>query len=163
MNKLKENRKLGILVFISIAWIAVIFSFSLQSGDESGKLSGGIVAWFVGLFFPEDFTHIELVHFLVRKAAHFTEYFILGVLLSLTVREAKWKRILLAPWIMGTCVACCDETIQLFSEGRAGMITDVMLDSSGVFIGCVVLALSMLLVKKFNRKKTCYAIRYERR
>lgn len=148
MNQLKENRKLRWLTCLSIVWIMVIFSFSLQSGDESGKLSSGIVAWIVGLFFPEDFTHIELVHFLVRKAAHFTEYFILGVLLSLTVREAKWKRLLLAPWIMGTCVACCDETIQLFSEGRAGMITDAMLDSSGVFTGCVVLMLVLMFIDK---------------
>lgn len=151
MNQLKQNRKLRWLTAISIVWIIVIFSFSLQSGDESGKLSGGIVAWIVSLFFPEDFAHIELVHFLVRKAAHFTEYFILGVLLSLTVREAKWKRVLLAPWILGTLVACCDETIQLFSDGRAGQITDVMLDSSGVFTGCIML---MLMLLWWSRKKT---------
>ena len=148
MNQLKQNRKLRWLTVISIVWIIVIFSFSLQSGDESGKLSGGIVAWIVSLFFPEDFAHIELVHFLVRKAAHFTEYFILGVLLSLTVREAKWKRVLLAPWILGTLVACCDETIQLFSDGRAGQITDVMLDSSGVLTGCVLVILVVLYLKQ---------------
>lgn len=144
MNQLKQNRKLMRLTIITILWILVIFSFSFQSGEESGKLSGGIVAWVVGLFFPEDFAHIELVHFLVRKAAHFTEYFILGILLSLTVREAKWNRPLLKSWALGTMVACCDETIQLFSDGRAGMITDVMLDSSGVFTGCAVLTLGVL-------------------
>lgn len=150
MNKMKQNSKLSKLTLLSIVWIIVIFSFSLQSGEESGELSGGIVAWIVGLFFPEDFTHIELVHFLVRKAAHFTEYFILGVLLSLTVREAKWKKVLLAPWVLGTLVASCDETIQLFSDGRAGQITDVMLDSSGVFTGCMIL---MMVVSYLNRKR----------
>ena len=153
MNTFKENPKLRWLTLFSILWIMVIFSFSLQNGEESGKLSGGIVAWFVGLFFPEDFAHIELVHFLVRKAAHFTEYFILGNLLSLTVREAKWKKVLLAPWLMGTMVACCDETIQLFSDGRAGQITDVMIDSSGVFTGCVILALLLALLERRNRRQ----------
>ena len=148
MNQLKQNKKLRWLAVSSILWIMVIFSFSLQSGDESGKLSGGIVAWIVSLFFPEDFAHIELVHFLVRKAAHFTEYFILGNLLSLTIREAKWNRVMLAPWVMGTIVACCDETIQLFSEGRAGQITDVMLDSSGVLTGCAVLALIVMILSR---------------
>ena len=152
MDKLKQNSKLLRLTIFTILWIMVIFSFSLQSGDESGKLSGGIVAWVVSLFFPEDFTHIELVHFLVRKAAHFTEYFILGVLLSLTGREAKWKKVLLLPWALGTVVASCDETRQLFSDGRAGQITDVMLDSSGVFTGCVILA---LVVTYFNKKRAC--------
>lgn len=152
MHLLKQNPKLRWLTLFSILWVVVIFSFSMQSGDESGKLSGGIVAWFVGLFFPEDFAHIELVHFLVRKAAHFTEYFILGTLLSLTVREAKWQRVLLSPWLMGTVVACCDETIQLFSDGRAGQITDVMIDSSGVFTGCVILAVILALLEKNRRQ-----------
>lgn len=151
MSKFKQNPKLTKLTLLSIVWIIVIFSFSLQSGEESGELSGGIVAWIVGLFFPEDFTHIELVHFLVRKAAHFTEYFILGVLLSLTVREAKWKKVLLVPWVLGTLVASCDETIQLFSDGRAGQVTDVMLDSSGVFTGCMILTLIVLYL---DRKRT---------
>ena len=150
MNQLKQNPKLAKFTLLSIVWILVIFSFSLQNGEESGALSGGIVAWIVGLFFPEDFTHIELVHFLVRKAAHFTEYFILGVLLSLTVREAKWKKVLLAPWVLGTLVASCDETIQLFSDGRAGQVTDVMLDSSGVFTGCMILT---LVVAYLDRKR----------
>lgn len=146
MNKLKQNPKLAKLVLLCIVWIIVIFSFSLQSGEESGRLSSGIVAWIVGLFFPEDFAHIELVHYLVRKAAHFTEYFILGVLLSLTVREAKLSRGGLKAWAMGTCVACCDESIQLFSDGRAGQITDVMLDSSGVLTGCMIFVLCMRFV-----------------
>lgn len=151
MNQLKQNPKLLKWTILSIAWIMIIFSFSLQNGDESGKLSGGIVAWVVDLLFPEDFAHVELVHFLIRKAAHFTEYFILGVLLSMTVREANWTRPLLKPWILGTLVACCDETIQLFSEGRAGMITDVMLDSSGVLTGCVIMT---FLVLYFGKKRT---------
>ena len=153
MNQLKQNKKLRWLAVSSILWIMVIFSFSLQSGEESGKLSGGIVAWFVGLFFSEDFEHLELVHFFIRKGAHFTEYFILGNLLSLTVREAKWKKVLLAPWLMGTMVACCDETIQLFSDGRAGQITDVMLDSSGVLTGCVILTLVLALLERRNRRE----------
>lgn len=151
MNQLKQNPKLLKWTILSIVWIMIIFSFSLQNGDESGKLSGGIVAWVVDLLFPEDFAHVELVHFLIRKAAHFTEYFILGVLLSMTVREANWTRPLLKPWILGTLVACCDETIQLFSEGRAGMITDVMLDSSGVLTGCVIMT---FLVLYFGKKRT---------
>ena len=151
MNRLKKTSKLTKLIAITLIWIVVIFSFSLQNGDESGKLSGGIVAWLVEVVFPEDFAHVELVHFLVRKAAHFTEYFILGVLISLTVREAKWSRPLLKAWALGTCVACCDETIQLFSDGRAGQVTDVMLDSSGVLTGCVILVLWLLF---WNRKYT---------
>lgn len=69
--------------------------------------------------------------------AHFTEYFVLGVLLSATVRETRCKRHILLPWGIGTIVAACDETIQLFSNGRSGQISDVILDSAGVVCGCI--------------------------
>ena len=139
MKNLKQNPKLLKLSIFTALWIGVIFSFSLQNGDESGKLSGGIVAWLVDWVFPDDFAHVELAHFLIRKAAHFTEYFILGILMSLTIREAKWNLSWLKAWMLGTGAACCDETIQLFSDGRAGQITDVMLDSSGVLTGCILI------------------------
>ena len=138
-NKNKQNIKLIVLACLTFLWILIIFSFSLQNGEESSQLSGGVVAWIVELICPEDFAHTELLEFFIRKAAHFTEYFILGGLLSVTVREAKWSKPVLLPWGLGTVVACCDETIQLFSDGRAGQITDVMLDSSGVLVGCVVI------------------------
>lgn len=59
--------------------------------------------------------------------------------MSLTVRQTKCRKPLLIPWVLGTIVAGCDETIQLFSDGRAGRIADVLLDSSGVLVGCVIL------------------------
>jgi len=47
-------------------------------------------------------------------------------------------------------VACCDETIQLFSDGRAGAIVDVMLDSSGVLCGCALLYLLFNKIKPYD-------------
>ena len=135
----KQNTKLIVLICLTILWILVIFSFSLQSGPESSQLSGGIVAWIVELICPENFAYTQELEFFIRKMAHFTEYFILGSLLSMTVHEARWRRQVLTPWGLGTLVACCDETIQLFSDGRAGQIMDVVLDSSGVLVGCMIL------------------------
>ena len=135
------NKKLVRFSVLTVLWVMVIFSFSLQNGEESGQLSGGIVAWIIEVFLPSDFAYVDLLGMLVRKAAHFTEYFILGILTSLTVCETRCTRTMLAAWTIGTLVACCDETIQLFSDGRAGQITDVMLDSSGVLCGCILLHL----------------------
>lgn len=97
---------------------------------------------------PDGFEHTELLETIIRKGAHFTEYFILGMLMSQTVKEAKSKRRVLLPWVAGTLVACCDETIQLFSDGRAGRVADVLLDSSGVLCGCVLLYLLLKEVKE---------------
>lgn len=144
------NKKLVRFSILTFLWIMVIFSFSLQNGEESSQLSGGIVAWIMEVLLPADFPYTDMLGFLVRKAAHFTEYFILGILNSLTMRETRWTHTMSAAWIMGTIVACCDETIQLFSDGRAGQITDVMLDSSGVLCGCVLLH---MILKHMVRKK----------
>lgn len=136
---MKYNKRFFLFLGLTILWILFIFSFSMQTGEESSEISGGIVERIVALIFSSNFQHADMLEHLIRKAAHFTEYFILGVFASLTVRETKCKRQFFAPWMIGTLVACCDETIQLFSNGRSGQVTDVMLDSAGVLCGCVVL------------------------
>lgn len=149
MSVKKNSNKTQSIIYLilSIAWVCVIFSFSLQSGEESSQLSGGIVARLVAWLAPEGFAQADLLESILRKCAHFAEYFILGSLLSQTICSMKGNRSLLFPWIIGTIVACGDETIQLFSNGRSGQITDVLLDSSGVFAGC------LLLYVLFKQKK----------
>lgn len=147
---MKPNKRSIIFLILTIVWICVIFSFSMQNGEASSQLSGGIVAYLVDWICPDGFKHTDLLETIIRKGTHFTEYFILGMLISQTVKEAKSKRKVLLPWIAGTLVACCDETIQLFSDGRAGALVDVLLDSSGVFCGCVLL---YILYNRFSRNK----------
>ncbi len=48
----------------------------------------------------------------------------------------------------GLATAVCDETIQLNVEGRAGMITDVLLDFSGVIFGTLIMLFIFLIYKK---------------
>ena len=69
---------------LSLIWGLFIFSQSIKTGAVSEQMSMGIVSW-IAQFFHID---AELLHVLVRKGAHFGEYLLLGVLLSLTMREA---------------------------------------------------------------------------
>ena len=48
----------------------------------------------------------------------------------------------------GLATAVCDETIQLNVEGRAGMITDVLLDFSGAIFGTLIMLFIFLIYKK---------------
>ena len=48
----------------------------------------------------------------------------------------------------GLATAVCDETIQLNVEGRAGMITDALLDFSGVIFGTLIMLFIFLIYKK---------------
>ncbi|MBR2045161.1 MAG: VanZ family protein [Agathobacter sp.] len=148
----KISKKFILWLVLSILWTLFIFSFSMQTGEESAELSGGIVSRLIESFFGAGFAYASALEHLIRKTAHFSEYFVLGVLLSATVRETRCKRQVLVPWFIGTLVAACDETIQLFSNGRSAQVTDVMLDSAGVFCGCLIF--SFLYNKVLNYIKS---------
>ncbi len=64
-----------------LGWMIVIFLFSHQTGQQSSESSGLVEKLFsIFPFLPDQILGVEL-HFLIRKAAHFTEYFILYLLM----------------------------------------------------------------------------------
>ena len=123
---------------LTVAWIIFIFSFSMQSGEESSQISGGIVSQVLAVLFPQGFAYAEQLEFFIRKLAHFTEYFILGVLVLQTLKQTKCTKQVIVGVLICVLVASCDETIQLFSGGRSGKLADVVLDSVGAWCGVVV-------------------------
>jgi VanZ family protein len=91
-----------------VLWAAVIFAFS-----SVPSLSSGLGTW----------------DLLLRKAAHLTEYAILGALLV---------RALGRPWLailLGAVYAASDEIHQHFVRGRHGVWYDVVIDTVGVTVG----------------------------
>lgn len=122
-----------------LAWMLIIFLFSHQVADESAEYSR-LAIWLLQVL-GIDLTEIAKGNatFIVRKAAHITEYFIL-CLLALNVAKHKW----LAPnfyfiaMIFSILYACSDEFHQTFIQGRVGCIQDVGVDSIGVLIGGIV-------------------------
>lgn len=149
------KNKRFIFITITLIWTAVIFSFSLQSGEVSGDLSGSVLEALLGFFLPgvlESPEKLELFHLILRKCAHFTEFMILGVLSSIALKHMKvgYKNII----GVGYCVliASLDETLQLFVSGRAGRVQDVLLDSAGALVGILVVFICFK-VTKCNLKK----------
>ena len=86
-----------------------------------------------------------LTDYLIRKAAHFTEYAVLGALLfgAAGVRHGLWF-----PPCFGLLAALLDETVQLFAAGRSGQISDVWLDLAGFLTGWIVIALIATCLRK---------------
>jgi len=133
---------------MTLLWVAVIFSFSLQPGEVSGDISGSflrkVLEWFApGVFeqletMPQE--QLELWHTVLRKCAHFTEFAVLGVLCSLTLLQTKVSRRGLSAMAFCFAVAASDETLQLFVDGRAGRVMDVMIDGTGALVGIGVVA-----------------------
>lgn len=79
----------------------------------------------------------QLLSFLIRKAAHFTEFFILGVLIKQSAFDLKNT----IPLYLACLVPVIDETVQSFIPGRAMAITDMFIDLSGILFGFLIMNL----------------------
>ena len=75
----------------------LIFSLSAETAETSSKTSGGFVSVIINILFPDfeelsENTQLELretFQFIIRKAAHFTIYTILGGLAFLSIFTYK--------------------------------------------------------------------------
>ncbi len=140
-----------------IVCMGIIFMFSTDSSTESTKKSDLVIVKISETFLGRKLTTNESVEYIdkfvviVRKGAHFTIYFILGLLLLSFIKEFRvlnYKSLLLAI-IIAFLYACSDEVHQLFVNGRSGKILDVLLDTLGAMVGC----LTYLGFYKIRRKK----------
>ena len=91
----------------------------------------------------------------MRKIAHFTEYFIFGILLLTTLRlyVDKIREKIFNILFIGLAVPVIDEFIQLFVDGRGGEIRDVIIDFSGVLTGMLLSFLIIRLVLNIKENK----------
>lgn len=132
-----------------IVWMIIIFLFSQQSGEVSSEQSRFVVYIFNSLGINLDSTLGEMSTFLVRKAAHFSEYFILGLLAYNVLRdEFKFKISLVIAVLIVFLYACSDELHQAFIPGRGPAFRDVLIDTSGGVTSTLVIYLRKLLKNK---------------
>ncbi|SCK04643.1 Predicted integral membrane protein [uncultured Clostridium sp.] len=134
-----RNKRLLIGWISLLFWIGLIFYMSNQPGDVSSKQSGLVLKLFqiMGIDLNKELG--ELATFIVRKAAHFTEYFIL-YLLAINVMKYYFdiKRAILYAFIFSIFYACTDEIHQYFIPGRAMAFKDVLIDSSGALLAMII-------------------------
>ena len=116
----------------AIDWLPVIlwglFIFSMSTSSLSSLNTSRFIEPMLKWLFPlASKETISLLHALVRKSAHFTEY---AVLFWLLFRGPMAGRPYLA---LGVCViyALLDEGHQIFVPGRTPSLWDVALDSTG--------------------------------
>ena len=144
MDKGRKKNLCTVLILLNLAFI---WGNSLVTGEDSGALSGGIVAW-INAFLGLDEAGAELLHHLIRKAAHFTEFACLGALLGWSCRLNGEKHPVALPALLGMAAAVVDESIQLFTPDRGPSLTDVWIDTSGAVTGMMLLLLGYHLMKK---------------
>jgi len=145
----------GILM---IGIMVLIFCFSMENGEESQSTSGRIVDFIQENFLKPMGINIlnEDLSFFVRKLAHFSIYTALGMStigFILTFEKLEQKKPYLFSILIGSTYAITDEIHQLFSSGRSGKITDVILDSCGVIVGTGIIWLIYCFFKKKRLKE----------
>ena len=126
-----------------ICCMLIIFMFSSDSGTASSKKSDSVIINLVEVISNKKVNnkdrdkYIDKYVFPVRNCAHFTIYLILGILVISLLSEYRilnFKTVLYTLLIV-FLYACSDEFHQLFVSGRSSEIGDVLIDSSGGFIG----------------------------
>lgn len=139
-----------------IAWMCVIFAFSAQVGDDSQGMSNEIIIFLKKLFHIGVEEHSLLwdsFSFIVRKAAHMSEYAILAILSWLFIKEKGWSHPSFFALLWSVIYACSDEFHQLFVSGRSGQLKDVGIDAIGALIGLLLLWILRFFIYKLQDVK----------
>ena len=149
----------AILWLITLSLLLVMFGFSAQEGTQSGSISDKIarpitdsLAQRQGLTGQAYWKLYAQVDFAVRKTAHFLEYTLLGMLLTLLLDSYRTRWHWLS-WAGCSLYAARDEIHQLFVAGRTGKWQDVLLDSSGALAGLLLAMFMLWLIRRRRAKK----------
>jgi VanZ family protein len=123
--------------------LAMAFIFWMSTKTFSAENTYIIIEPILRFFSPSlSRRKIAVIHWVIRKLAHLTEYFISGLLLFRAFRSGsserwKWR------WVYSTLVvvlllAASDEFHQSFVPNRDSNAMDVGYDSAGAFVGIAV-------------------------
>lgn len=155
-----------------LCWMALIFWFSLQSGAQSYAQSHKVLEIVerilnkFGIKFNQALFDIfapfckEKVtsEIFIRKLAHFTEYFIFGIICTASIIHwHKRKFLRFVPAALGVLTAAIDEMViqQFLVSERTAAITDVLLDSIGFYVALIIIfvvSFAVLLIKHLRRR-----------
>ena len=137
---------------LTAAVMIYIFIQSALPGDVSGAESSIIVRMITSIVQADP----ETVSFIVRKAAHFTEYMVLGACLLLNVRDCfahlHPRQMWGLAWLLGTAYAVTDELHQRFVPERSCEPRDMCIDAAGVALGALIM-LAIVMWQRAGRKE----------
>jgi VanZ family protein len=127
----------------AMLWAVVIFGMSTDtfSAEHTGSIIEPILRWIYPAITTEQFA---LIHHVIRKCAHFTEYFIFALLLFRGVRRGRagWR----SSWglltlLIAAVYAGLDEFHQVFVPSRGASPYDSLLDTTSALVAVILLFL----------------------
>ena len=134
----------------AVAWAGVISLLSTDSfsSEHTSRFIIPVLHW---VFPCASVETLDVLHAVIRKCAHLTEYFILGILLYRALRGEDWGwKLKWAVWavVIAAGYASLDEFHQVFVPSRTASPWDASLDTVGASIAQFVLWLSWKLRAK---------------
>lgn len=124
----------------TLLWAGLIFAMSTSEFSAANTLNYiyPVLSWLLP-FASHD--TLMLLHELIRKGAHVTEYFVFSLLLLHGIRAGRkeWRlQWALIALLVAALYASSDEFHQTFVPGRHGSPWDVMIDTAGATLAQVV-------------------------
>lgn len=177
-----RSGKRRLLLYIPVLlWMGVIFMFSADNGSVSSMHSGRVsymVASAVDTVLRLNMSDIEKsgfskgLSFIVRKTAHFSEYFILGLLLYVVIsvnygrsldymdEDRSFLRIIRLRYFLPVIIvfgyAGTDELHQYFVPDRCSSFRDVLIDTAGGLAAILIISLIRYIRRRaaYNKANT---------
>ena len=138
-----------VYLFLSLLTMCFIFGNSMMDAVDSNSESK-IITTFVQYVLNWLGFHVPIaeLHHVIRKCAQFSEFALESflwakALAAFGVGRQTWLAYAL---LLGLLTAVIDENIQLYSVGRSGQVTDILLDFSGTMAGVL-----MAIITSFRR------------
>lgn len=145
-----------LIVLICINCI-IIFNFSEQNGEKSRGISRKVTTTILNVVdtIEEPITEdkqLEIDHteYIIRKLAHFSIYTCLGIFLMslISMYQLSTKKKMIICILVGMIYASLDEFHQKFTPGRTPLVGDVIIDTVGVTVGCLLVIGTIYAYKK---------------
>ncbi|MDR0934982.1 MAG: VanZ family protein [Erysipelotrichaceae bacterium] len=162
MKFIKKNLKWILLTIFITLNLFIVFESCLPAGESSSQsnLVVDISKDIINFFRPDTITNsnIDALAMAVRKViGHFLLFALNGLIGFFTFislfKNKKWWLSIIINLIIGLSVAILTEIIQIFTPGRAGLISDVLLDYSGYLLPLLIGYSVILIIRLTKRKK----------
>lgn len=140
-------------VYITVSWalviacMGVIFWLSSRTATDSSEMSSSLIDRILTIF------GIKFSSFFIRKTAHFLEFTGLAVL-TFNAYYATFRRAATpVSFIITVLYAVSDEVHQIFVEGRACQLRDVLIDSGGALLGIIISLILLKIIKSVIERR----------
>lgn len=159
-----QKRRLVLVIalfLLTVSVIALSWYFSGQDvnqSNEESKFVAQVIENIIAQHFPvnhnDSFWRITF-NMLLRKFAHFMEYYIIGAVICTTLNVLTRRVFIssLSSGIICIVLAFADEYRQRFSQGRTPRIFDVKVDTCGALLGILLITVAFIIYRYIQRLK----------